>query len=594
MFKTDVISRHHARTLFFRKFFLNYLVFFLVAFAGAFTVFMNMWNHQLNIIKTGERLLVEREQAILSTVFAEATHGILFLSNHQALREVLKKRPEIADELLKSAFHSFAEANSEIIQVRLLDKAGQEMVRVNSDSAQVTIVPENDLQNKANRHYFEEGRKIDKKQIYLTRLDLNMEYGEIEVPYNPTFRMMMPIRPRYPDSSYVIINYSGKYLFSYLRNQWDHDLSSLWILDEKGNWVNGPNVEWNWSGVLPERAGFAFREAYPDVYRKLYEENSHQIHTKDGLFTIGRFTIEDPAIILESFDNGRSANTWLVLISVVYDKNLKHRKAKVFRTIFIPFFVLALIAIVVIGFISDNQVVKKLQYIRIERLNTALKAVFDLSPLPIIIQNSDLKIQQWNHAAEAMFGWRYDEVVNRPNPTLTEEQREELRDCYTHLPKNPKSVHEHESSRLSKKKTPINAQIWATSYQSRPDTGDRDVMEIIADITIKKEAEKLHKEAEHLQVSRKMARTIAHEFRQPMSVISLAVDMLRSTDVNESQLEAFLDRIPAMLKRMDILVQNMLNLTELQSVPYAQDVEILDIVNNSDEEKTDMPEDSQD
>jgi PAS domain S-box-containing protein len=56
----------------------------------------------------------------------------------------------------------------------------------------------------------------------------------------------------------------------------------------------------------------------------------------------------------------------------------------------------------------------------LEQARGALEAVVESSPLPIMTFDLDARVTGWNPAAEAVFGWREEEVLGKPNPLLPE------------------------------------------------------------------------------------------------------------------------------------------------------------------------------
>jgi len=70
----------------------------------------------------------------------------------------------------------------------------------------------------------------------------------------------------------------------------------------------------------------------------------------------------------------------------------------------------------------------------------ALAAVFQASPIPMFALTPERNVSLWNRAAETVFGWRADEVVNRPYPLVPPEHDAEFKDLHAralageHLP----------------------------------------------------------------------------------------------------------------------------------------------------------------
>lgn len=76
-------------------------------------------------------------------------------------------------------------------QFRIIDLSGEEMLRYQSyDGHKMVDAP---LQNKVSREYVQAGLKLDKGDVYLSRIDLNRENGKIEKPFKPVLRSVAPI-----------------------------------------------------------------------------------------------------------------------------------------------------------------------------------------------------------------------------------------------------------------------------------------------------------------------------------------------------------------------------------------------------------------
>jgi PAS domain S-box-containing protein len=58
------------------------------------------------------------------------------------------------------------------------------------------------------------------------------------------------------------------------------------------------------------------------------------------------------------------------------------------------------------------------------------QTLFDTSPLPILSTDLQGLVRSWNPAAERLFGWKAEEVIGRPLPTVPEEHREELAEMF--------------------------------------------------------------------------------------------------------------------------------------------------------------------
>ena len=91
-------------------------------------------------------------------------------------------------------FSVFLRANPEVSQVRFIDLAdGHEVVRVDQRGGAQWVIPEAELQNKADSDYVREARRIEYGQVFISDLNLNREHGAVVEPYQPVTRFISPV-----------------------------------------------------------------------------------------------------------------------------------------------------------------------------------------------------------------------------------------------------------------------------------------------------------------------------------------------------------------------------------------------------------------
>ncbi|MFC1802173.1 ATP-binding protein, partial [Patescibacteria group bacterium] len=107
---------------------------------------------------------------------------------------------------IQKTFVAFAESYPEYMQVRYIDEIGNEIVRVDRDDIKnVRVIDSSHLQNKSNRYYFKKSIDIPRGKVYISELDLNIEFGEIERPLKPTIRYATPVFDVYGNNKGVIV-----------------------------------------------------------------------------------------------------------------------------------------------------------------------------------------------------------------------------------------------------------------------------------------------------------------------------------------------------------------------------------------------------
>lgn len=119
--------------------------------------------------------------------------------------------------------------------------------------------------------------------------------------------------------------------------------------------------------------------------------------------------------------------------------------------------------------------------------NQTVRALIDTSPLAIVANDRDAKVQIWNPAAERLFGWTESEVLGCPYPLIPEEHQDEWRQYLDRRLRGEVLVG-LETQRLRKDGSLVDVGIWtAPLCDARGEI--QSVMGIIADLTGRKQAE---------------------------------------------------------------------------------------------------------
>ncbi|MFC4096316.1 sensor histidine kinase [Euzebyella saccharophila] len=159
-----------------------------------------IWTSASYRIETFTTNILELEQVRANNRIDRAQNQFLNLydiskKNISMMRNMVQVEMINKDEVELIAFKmsKFIEMDSNYFQARIIDSTGAELIKVETVNNGVRIVPSKELQSKANRYYVKEALKLKEGELYVSKLDLNMENGEIEKPYRPTIRFLTPL-----------------------------------------------------------------------------------------------------------------------------------------------------------------------------------------------------------------------------------------------------------------------------------------------------------------------------------------------------------------------------------------------------------------
>ncbi|MDD2700892.1 MAG: diguanylate cyclase [Sideroxydans sp.] len=241
--------------------------------------------HNLEITKVREAALVENARVQIAQDFHEVISTLRVLATTPALRHYVERggAAELAD--LESQFLVVASESKRYDQIRLIDAAGMETVRVNFNDGQPAIVPRAKLQDKSGRYFFRDTVKLGQGEIYVSPLDLNIEHGELERPFKPMIRFGMPVFDKAGRKRGVLLlNYFGLDVLEHFRSaiQGGEQRGAM-LLNRDGYWLSASKPEDEW-GFMLGKAEHTFGNEFPAEWQTISTGDKGALKTKNGLF----------------------------------------------------------------------------------------------------------------------------------------------------------------------------------------------------------------------------------------------------------------------------------------------------------------------
>lgn len=327
---------------------------------------------------------------------------IEYISSGQIL-PFLKNKDKNIQEKLNFKIYRFIDSRDFYAQIRILDKDGQELVRVDKKEENSIIIPEDKLQNKASRYYFKDATKLQPDDIYISQLDLNKEFGKIEKPIKPMIRFVKPI---YDDNlnfhGVVIFNYNAKSIIQKVKKRVSHqDIDLIW-LNKDGQTVIHNDSNKNWSMMYKDRASLATLNN--NLWQSIKQLHSGKYSDEDSYYCFNEYY---PYKLLFKKANNILSDEKKWYLVLKKDKREIHQKVIDELYGFLPIFVLfILLGIALIWQLSNSRkLVEKEQ-----EKNELSQNAFNNTAQAIIICDKNNKILQINDAFTKLTGYRLDEI----------------------------------------------------------------------------------------------------------------------------------------------------------------------------------------
>ncbi len=210
-----------------------------------------------------------KKERLFKLYIKDTNLKLLAINNSSVFQNYLSGKMNVLE--IKSLFLDISGTADNIMQLRYLDKSGMEKIRVDRDaySSKARLIPENQLQDKSGRYYFTETMSMQKEDFWYSKLDLNIERGEIEKPIKPVLRIAMPTVFQGERTGMLIINIFMKKFLQELSNDF---LSNVYLYDKDGKIILDSFHKRCWSNYL---------DSVNDEFNHLEKENLKIVLSQD-------------------------------------------------------------------------------------------------------------------------------------------------------------------------------------------------------------------------------------------------------------------------------------------------------------------------
>lgn len=301
-------SQKKQATQFARYFLMTSLLIMGLSLFVLFYIEISSINTSKLWIEDEEDKVIQSEVSLLGEEIDLIMSDLDFLRNQLVASKLLEKDMCIIEE----QWLIFSNSKSIYDQIRFIDKDGFEKIRVNYVDDQGVLVQESDLQYKGGRYYFQEASSLLKNEIYVSPFDLNVEFGEVEMPRKPVLRFATPLIIDEEFQGVVIINYLGENILKKFQNLLTYSKGDLYLVNEEGYYLYSGQLGKDFAFMFDDYEGIGFASDYPKEWEHI-RVIGDSILTDNGLFSVKQLKFNDKG---NSIDNGNiiySEDEWFVI-----------------------------------------------------------------------------------------------------------------------------------------------------------------------------------------------------------------------------------------------------------------------------------------
>ncbi|MEE4202563.1 MAG: response regulator [Halieaceae bacterium] len=359
-------------------------------------------------------------QAILNGEFGRAIDDLRLVANNPAVRAWMADPTEANRSQLSALLRDIVASRAgKVLQMRHLDTSGMEIARADYLDGRSVAIASSALQDKSDRYYFREAMRLAPGGIYLSPLDLNQENGKVQRPFVPTIRAAMAIANSAGGvGGIAITNLRAGPWLERLRDSGDPRYTEIWVLNEQGDWLLGPDPDSEWGFMFPDRDYERFVDRFPACFAAM--QNGAFCQASESESGAILTTVEvDPSEALGGAAASGTRHLYLVAFSSrdVFDRFLR-RELSGINAVF------GLLAILLGGL---SHLIASLAQRERQQLKAAITRehevtrILNAAPDVILIVDEQGKIQEFNDKAMTMLGYSAEELKALPVETLVPE-----------------------------------------------------------------------------------------------------------------------------------------------------------------------------
>lgn len=237
-------------------------------------------------LKEHEVFAVKFESRIIDSIFEDVIADLTFLSQQHALQDFLKHGQDKSLTILEQEYLILSRAKQDYDQIRFLDAQGMELVRVDYNQGDPSVIPRLNLQNKAKRYYFADTFALGRGKVFVSPLDLNIESGQVEKPLKPMIRFGMAVFDQEGKKrGVVLLNYLGARMLTLLEQAGQAVYGQPLLVNRNGYWLLGPQPGDAWGFMLTSRQDKTLPKHFPVSAPGITGQAKGQFTSEEGMFS---------------------------------------------------------------------------------------------------------------------------------------------------------------------------------------------------------------------------------------------------------------------------------------------------------------------
>jgi PAS domain S-box-containing protein len=466
---------------------------------------------------------------------------------------------------LETIFVAFLQNNIEYQQLRIVSTSeqGMELVRVDRIGGEIKVVEDLNLQSKSDRDYFISSALLSDREVYMSSISLNREFGKIEFPYRPMLRLSLPIFDEFGQRfGFLIVNINAEKLLDSLTNMVISP-NQLMLTDTKGYFLITPNEKHKYSRDLDRTK--IWNKNFQTI-NKLSDDFSHVLAVDDE--QLSYFSFIQKIVVSGDLAQGYVLAKLLTPQRYVNDLEME-RRVSVYT------FLTAITIILLVVLSVFNRSMKRNQQLSEAKAESA--AIVGSSQDAIIGINNQGVVTSWNVAAESLFEYSEEFAKGKTLDKLEIFEDLILPEIIEKLVQS--NTQQNTEITIIKDHEPVYLYL---SFSAITDLASdvngvaiivRDITkEHIADVKIKRSNAELEEKVacrtielqKNSLLKSAFISNISHEMRTPLNGIIGTLKLVKNESLSDSQ-KRYLEMTEVSVNNLSSLINDVLDLSKIEA-----------------------------
>ncbi len=331
----------------------------------------------------------------------ELTSDVKVLAKNETLhRYIHSRKPDVDRVYVAKEFVAVSQGKALYDQIRYINQAGMEIVRVDYNKGYPAIIPQFLLQNISSHYYFKNTIKLTPDEVYISPLDLNMEHNKIVIPFMPMITVGTPVYQDNTIKGIIVANYYADKILSYIASFFSNSKSESMMVNKDGYWLLNQEEDSLWGFMFNNNQTLA--KMHPELWNEVESTENGEVKIGNDLYLFN-------TIYISENDNVQQADNYWKIITKIEPVRMFAPDTPGFSQYLIYQFLFLLGALVIswwiLYFNSQKEYIKKLSAIN--------QSIFNKTTSGIFITDKDNKIISANPAITKKTGYEEVEILGK-------------------------------------------------------------------------------------------------------------------------------------------------------------------------------------